>query len=209
TFQFAPFWATRAELWAPLVLAPRLAQANRGGESLRIFARLKPGVSLEQARGDLRAVTARLERDFPGTNRSVELVPLKEKVVGNIERPLVILLVAVVFVLLISCANVAHMLLARAAARQRELAIRTALGATRARLIAQMLVESALLALLGGVSGLTFAAWGVRVLVATSPAIIPRVASVTIDGSVLAMAFGLTAFTAVAFGLLPALRTAP
>jgi len=208
TFQFAPFWATRAELWAPLVLAPRLAQANRGGQSLRIFARLKPGVSFEQARADLGSVTARLEREFPGTNKNVELVPLKAKVVGNIQAPLIILFVAVVFVLLISCANVAHMLLARAGSRQRELAIRTAMGATRARLIAQMLVESALLALIGGAAGLAFAAWGVRMLVASSPAIIPRVASVTIDGSVLAMAFGLTAFTAIAFGLLPALRGA-
>lgn len=208
TFQFAPFWATRAELWAPLVLAPRLAQSNRGGQSLRVFARLKRGVSFEQARADLASVTARLEREFPGTNKNVELVPLKTKVVGNIQTPLAILFVAVVFVLLISCANVAHMLLARAGSRQRELAIRTAMGATRARLVAQMLVESALLALLGGAAGLAFAAWGVRTLVATSPAIIPRVASVTIDGPVLAMAFGLTAFTAIAFGLLPALRTA-
>jgi putative ABC transport system permease protein len=208
TFQFAPFWATRAELWAPLVLAPRLAQPSRGDESLRIFARLKPGVSLEQARADLGSVTARLERAFPGTNRNVELLPLKAKVVGNIEAPLVILFVAVVFVLLIACANVAHMLLARAGSRQRELAIRTALGATRARLIAQLLVESAMLALLGGAAGLAFAAWGVRMLVAASPAIIPRVASVTIDGAVLAMAIGLTAFTAIAFGLVPALRSA-
>lgn len=208
TFQFAPFWATHAELWAPLVLAPRIAQANRGGQSLRVFARLKAGVSLEQARADLGAVTARLENQFPGTNKNVEVVPLKDKVVGNIRAPLVILFVAVVFVLLISCANVAHMLLARAGTRQRELAIRTALGATRTRLIAQMLVESALLALIGGAVGLALAAWGVRALVATSPAIIPRVATVTIDGVVLAMATGLTAFTAIAFGLLPALRTA-
>jgi putative ABC transport system permease protein len=208
TFQFAPFWATHAELWAPLVLAPRLGTTNRGGQSLRLFARLRPGVSLDQARLDVAAVTARLERAYPGTNRNVAVVPLKDKVVGDIRTPLVVLLVGVAFVLLIACANVAHMLLARAVARQKELAIRTALGATRGRLVAQLLVESVLLAAFGGCAGLLLAFWGVRSLVAASPAIIPRIASVAIDARVLLMSVGLTAATAIAFGLVPSFRAA-
>jgi len=206
SFQFAPFWATHAELWVPLGLAARAK--NRGGQSLRAFARLRPGVTFEQARADLGAVTARLEREFPGTNKNVTVQSLKHKVVGDIETPLLVLLVAVAFVLLIACANVAHMLLARAAFRQKELAIRTALGATRQRIIAQLFVESVLLALAGGAAGLLLAQWGVRALIASSPAIIPRVASVTIDQRVLLMTLLITATTSIVFGLLPALRAA-
>ncbi|MGH9885896.1 MAG: ABC transporter permease, partial [bacterium] len=185
TFQFAPFWATRAELWAPLPLADRAG--HRDSRSLRIFARLRDGVSLEQARDEIRTLTARLEQEFPGTNENVQVVPLKARVVGDVRTPLVVLLVAVSFVLLISCANVAHMLLARAATRQRELAVRTALGATKGRIVGQLLVESMLLAVAGGVSGLVVAALGVRALVATGPAMIPRVAGVSIDARVLLM----------------------
>lgn len=206
TFQFAPFWATHAELWAPLALGPRAT--SRTGNSLRVFARLRPGVTLEQARVDFNAVTARLEREYPGTNRNVVVQSLKHVVVGDIETPLLVLLGAVAFVLLIACANVAHMLLARSASRQKELAIRTALGATRGRLISQMLIESALLAAAGGVIGLLLALWGVRALIGASPAIIPRVADVTIDARVLLMTLGITGATAIFFGLLPALRSA-
>jgi putative ABC transport system permease protein len=202
SFQFAPFWATRAELWAPLALAGRI----NDGQSLRVFARLAPGVALDQARADLRAVTARLEARDPGTNKNVVITPLKEKVVGDIRTPLLTLLVAVAFVLLIACTNVAHMLLARAAARQREIALRTALGATRGRVIAQLLAESWLLATLGGLAGLALAMWGVRALVGARPAIIPRVASVAVDGGVLLIALGISASTVLAFGLLPAIR---
>jgi putative ABC transport system permease protein len=201
TFQFAPFWATKAELWAPLPLRP-----SRDAESLRIFARLRDGVTLTQARADVAAVTAQLERDFPGPNRDVVVTPLQEKVVGSIETPLLVLFAAVGFVLLIACANVAHMLLARATARGRELAVRTALGATRKRLTAQLLAESVLLAAIGGACGVVLAAWGVRALVAAGPAIIPRVASVTVDARVLSLTVVVTAFTALIFGLLPALR---
>ena len=204
SFVFAPFWSTDAQVWAPLALANRL----NDGQSLRIFARLAPGVTLERARADLGAVTATLEARDPGSNRNVFLTPLKEKVVGNIRTPLLTLLVAVTFVLLTACANVAHMLLARAAARQRELSLRTALGATRARLFAQMLVESILLALLGGGAGFALAVLGIHALVAASPAIIPRVASVTLDGGVLAIAVTISAATVIVFGLLPALRAA-
>jgi predicted permease len=206
SFRFAPFWATHAEVWIPLGLAAR--GGNRTAQSLRAFARLRPDVTLDQARADLASVTARLEREFPGTNKNVTVQSLKHKVVGDIETPLLILLGAVAFVLLISCANVAHMLLARAAFRQKELAIRTALGATRQRIVSQLLVESVLLALAGGAAGLLLAFWGVRALVAASPAIIPRIANVTIDAGVLAMTLLITATTAILFGLLPALRAA-
>jgi putative ABC transport system permease protein len=204
SFVFAPFWSTDAQLWAPLALGNRL----NDGQSLRIFARLAPGVTFERARADLGAVTATLEARDPGTNRNVVLTPLKEKVVGDIRTPLLTLLVAVAFVLLTACANVAHMLLARAAARQRELSLRTALGATRARLVAQMFVESVLLALVGGAAGFALAAWGIHALVAASPAIIPRVSSVTLDRGVLAIAVAISAATVIVFGLLPALRAA-
>jgi len=206
TFQFAPFWATHAEIWVPLGLAARAS--NRGAESLRVFARLLPGVTLEQARSDVAAVTARLEREYPGTNKNVTVQSLKHKVVGDIETPLLVLLGAVAFVLLIACANVAHMLLSRSAARQKELAIRTALGATRLRLIAQLLAESIMLAAAGGVAGLLLATWGVRALIAANPVIIPRVANVTIDARVLMMTVLITAATSIAFGLLPAWRAA-
>ena len=206
TFQFAPFWATKSELWAPLSLDGRLT--NRGGSSLRVFARLKPGVTLAQARADVSAVTGRLEREFPGSNRNVVVTPLKEKVVGSIRTPLLVLFVAVGFVLLTACANVAHMLLARADARRRELAVRTALGATRGRLLVQMLAESLLLAVIGGAAGLGLAVWGIRALIAAAPAIIPRVTTVTVDGRVLLMSLGITAGTAIVFGLFPAMRAA-
>ncbi len=205
TFQFAPFWQTRAELWAPLAFGAQVT--SRDAQSLRIFARLRPSVSFEQARADLATVTARLEKEYPGTNQSVQLIPLKEKVVGDIRTPVIVLFVAVAFVLMTACANVAHMLLARAASRHRELAIRTALGATHRRLLTQLLIESALLAVLGGVAGIALAAVGVRALVAASPAIIPRVANVTLDANVFLGAFAITAITALAFGLVPALRS--
>ena len=203
-FQFAPYWTTHAELWAPLALGPRVA--DRNGSSLRIFARLRDGVSLTRARVDLRAVAERLERQFPGSNRNVTVTPLMDLVVGDVRTPLVMLLVAVGFVLLISCANVAHMLLARASTRYRELAVRCALGASRSRVIRQLLVESLLLAAFGGAAGLVIAFWGVRALVAATPAFLPRAATISLDAPVLLVTVVLTCLTAVGFGLLPALR---
>jgi predicted permease len=205
-FKFAPFWATHAELWVPIAFDERIH--NRGGNSLRIFARLGPGVSLAQARAEIATITARLEQHFPGTNRHVAVTSLMEQVVGRIEAPLLVLLGAVGFVLLIACANVAHMLLARAAARQKEIAVRTALGAARVRVIRQFLTENLLLTAMGASAGLLLAIWGTHALVALSPAHIPRVETVTIDARVVLFLLGVSVLTGVAFGLAPAMQAA-
>jgi putative ABC transport system permease protein len=202
-FQFAPFWATKAELWVPGAFGSRV---HSSGGSLRIFARLKDAVSLAQARAEIASITARLEQQFPGTNRNVVVTPLKEKVVGTIETPLLVLLGAVAFVLLITCANVAHMLLARAATRQKEIAVRAALGARRGRIIRQFLTESILLGGVGGALGLLLAGLGTRALIALSPANIPRVQTVSIDINAAVFLFTATILTSVGFGLVPALQ---
>ena len=203
SFGFAPFWATHSELWAPGQFETR---TERGAQSLRVFARLKRGVTLAQAQSEIAAVTAHLEQQFPGTNRGITVQPLKDKVVGRVETPLLVLLVAVALVLLIACANVAHMLLARGASRRREIGIRAALGATRARLLGQLLSESVLLALGGGLAGLALALWGIRALAAAAPSSIPRAAMVSVDGRALLAAVAITFATALLFGLLPAVR---
>ena len=203
-FRFAPFWATKAEIYAPLSGA--LQSPSRTHQHLRVFARLKPGVSLEQARAEMATITARLEKEFPGTNREIVVASLKEVVVGDIRPAMLVLLAAVGFVLLIACANVAHMLLARAAARQKEVAIRTTLGAARSRMIRQFLTESLLLAFLGGGAGLLLAAWGVRALVALGPENIPRIESIGLDARVLVFLLGVSLLSGVAFGLVPALQ---
>ncbi|NOT07292.1 MAG: ABC transporter permease [Gemmatimonadales bacterium] len=200
-FGFAPFWATGAELWAPLALAPRAN--SRGGNSLRVFARLRAGTTLEAARSDIAGITARLDREFPGSNTDVRIIPLTERVVGNIRPILLVLFGAVGFVLLIACANVAHMLLARAAARQKEVSVRTALGASRARIVRQLLVEGLLLSLGGGAIGLLLAWVAVRGLVAFGPASIPRLDSISLDWTVAAFTLAVSLATGVAFGLAP------
>ncbi len=205
-FQFAPFWATHAELWVPDALGQSVTE--RGNNHLRVFARLKPGATLAQARADIATVTSRLERQYPATNRSVVVTPLKENVVGRIETPLLIMLGAVGFVLLIACANVAHMLLARTSTRQKEIAVRVALGAGKVRLVAQFLTENLLLAGIGAVAGLLLALAGTKALVELSPAYIPRVQMVTIDTHVVIFLIVITVFTVLAFGLTPAMHAA-
>ncbi|AHG93761.1 permease (plasmid) [Gemmatirosa kalamazoonensis] len=206
TFRFAPFWATRSELWAPLALGARAE--SRGGQSLRVFARLAPGATLDAARADVASVAARLEREFPGTNRDVAVVPLTEKVVGDVRPMLLVLSGAVTLVLLIAGANVAHMLLARGSARAREMAVRGALGATRTALVRQLLAESVVLAAAGGALGLALGAAGVRALVALAPAGLPRVDTVHLDWRVAVATIVVALLTGVACGVVPALRGA-
>lgn len=203
-FKFAPFWATGAEIWAPLVLAGK--SADRSAQSLRIFARLKPGVALQQARADMEIITRRLEKEYPGTNRDVTVVPLQEKSVGDLRPALLVLLGAVGFVLLIGCANVAHMLLARSAARQREIALRAAIGASSGRLFRQLLTESVLLASLGCLGGLMLASWGIRLIIALNPPSLPGIENIAMDWKVLVFALGTSLLTGLLFGLAPAIQ---
>jgi len=204
-FEFPPFWATGAQLWAPLPLGERAA--SRTGQSLRVFARLASGTSLAQARAQMETLTARLEKEYPGTNREVTVRALDDIVVGDVRPALLVLLGAVGFVLLIACANVAHMLLARAAVRHKEVALRAALGASRARVVRQLLTESLLLAAVGGAAGLALAAAGLRALIAISPANLPRLETAGLDLRVLAVTALVSLFTGIAFGLVPALQS--
>ena len=206
SFKFAPFWATHAELWVPNAFGDSIHE--RTGNHLRVFARLAPGVTLAQARADIATVTGRLEAQFPATNRNVVVRPLKENVVGNIETPLLMMLGAVGFVLLIACANVGHMLLARTSDRQKEIAVRVALGAGKARVVAQFLTENLLLAAIGAAAGLLLAFGGIKALIALSPTYLPRVEMVAIDTNVVTFLLCITVLTSLAFGLTPAMHAA-
>jgi putative ABC transport system permease protein len=203
-FRFAPFWATQAELWAPLDLAPRATR--RDASSLRVFARLAPGQSLETSRHEVAAITSALEREFPGTNREVRVLPLQEKVVGNVRPILLVLVGAVALVLLLACANVANMLLARSSARRKEMALRAAIGASRGRTLRQLLTESLVLAAAGGVAGLGLGMAALRLLVAAAPPETPRLADVRLDPMILLATLSASVLTGLVFGLAPALQ---
>jgi putative ABC transport system permease protein len=195
-----------AELWFPVKFTEEVR--IRKGRGWSAVARLKPGVTVEQAQSEMTAVGSRLEQQYKDFNTGwgVEIVPLREQFVGDIRPALWILLGAVGFVLLIACANVANLLLARATARQREIAIRTALGANRWRVVRQLLTESLLLSTVGGAFGLLLGWWGIEVLIAFSPRDLVVLDKIGINFTVLFFTTGVSFLTGIVFGIAPALE---
>ncbi len=193
------------ELWTPMALDP--ARFGRRSDFVIVIARLKNGVSLRTAQVEMTTIAQRLQQQYPQTNTlwTAEVVPLHAHLVRDIRLPLLLLLGAVGFVLLIACANVANLMLARAAVRRREIAVRAALGAGRARLIRQLLTESVVLAVAGGLLGTILAAWGISGLLAAAPSDLPRI-DVTIDRVVFGFTLGVSLLTGLLFGLAPALK---
>jgi len=202
------FLNEQVQVWKPLGLDTALDYRKTSGRFLRCVGRLAPGVSVEQAQSELSVIAAQLEQEYPDYNKGfgVWLVPMREQIVGEIRPILLVLIAAVAFVLLIACANVANLLLARAASRRRELALRAALGATRKRLIRQLLTESVLLALGGGAVGIALAYWAVELLIAFGPESIPRLQEVGIDLRALLFTVAISVLTGVGFGLVPAIQ---
>jgi predicted permease len=196
----------RSDIYLPLPLGAD-AVRRRGDENYNLTARLRPGVTMAQAQADVSIIARRIrEQDKRDPTFTVSVVPLIDQVVGNVRRAVLVLLGSVTLVLLIACANVANLLLSRAAARQKEVAIRTALGAGWARLVRQLLSESVLLGVLGGAAGLAIAFWSLSVVRAIHPGNIPRLDSIGIDGTVLAFTFGVSILTGLVFGIAPAIR---
>ncbi len=197
----------RADLWAPIDMDPKKLPA-RGEHSYPVIGRLKPGVTPQQAKANLNAIAKRLEQQYPGSNRQVgaDVVEMREQLTGNVRPALLVLLGAVALVLLIACVNVANLLLARASSRQREIALRSALGAGRARIIRQLLTESVLLSFLAAIPGILLAYWGVSVL-ATLPGVpLRQSGDIHLDVTVLCFALGIAVLTGLLFGLVPALQ---
>ena len=195
------------DLWVPAIVRST-ARTKHAQHYLGVIARLKPGLSLDHAQAELDALARRMGLQYPETNAGlgIRLVPLRTQITGNIRPALLVLFGATAFVLLIACTNLANLLLVRATVRQAEMSLRLALGASRTRLVRQLLTESALLGLFGGILGLILAFVGTRFLLNHSPSNFPRTNEIAVDGRVLAFTLGLSVFTAVIFGVVPALQ---
>jgi predicted permease len=206
-FRF-PLLSESGQVWIPLAQDPLFGSwmPRRAGHWLQVTGRLKAGVSRTEAEAELQAIAARLAQAFPTENEgwAVRMVPLQQMIVGDARSPLLVMLGAVGLVLLIACANIANLLLARATSRSREIAVRAALGAGRARIVRQLLSETAVLGLLGGGAGIALAYWGVQSLSSVLPPGVPRVNEVRVDTLVLGVALLLSAIASFVFGLAPA-----
>lgn len=198
----------REDVWIPLARATDEDLHDRKSRYLDVIARLKPGVSLQQAQAELQTLASRQAQDYPLSNKgwSVALVPLHRQLVGEVRSKLLTLFGASGFVVLIACANLAALLLARGATRRREMAIRAAMGASRLRLARQTLIESVLLAILGGGAGILLAIWGMEILRSISPPDIQQLSELKVDLRLLGFAFGSSVFTGLLFGIAPALE---
>ncbi len=194
------------EAWTPVHISNPVAANFRGVHFLRTYGRLAPGVTLQQASAEMRLIDQQLAQQYPADNknRTTALIALQERIVGESRSALLILFAAVSLVLLIACANFANLLLARGAERGREIVIRTALGAGRWRIVRQLLTESILIALLGGVIGVVFAWWGINLLIALKPDNLPRLDEIGVDLRVFSFTLGVSLLTGLIFGLLPA-----
>jgi predicted permease len=200
-----------AEVFIPLEFSPTFdattAQGRRS-EFLAVVGRARPGVTPEAIETELRNVSTRLQSAFPDTNGSLFFTstPMRDLIVGDVQRPLLVLLGAVGFVLLVACANVANLLLARGSARHGELSVRAALGAGRARLVRQLVTEAVVLSVAGGVLGLALAYWGTEALIAAKPADLPRLDEIGLDATVVLFTLGAAVLTGLIFGMVPALQ---
>ena len=197
----------KTDIWYPTnTIVPDTE--SRGAHNYRVIARLRDGVRLEQAQAQMVAIGARLEEKYPDSNKgkSVAVTQLRDEMVSEFRLTLYVMLAAVGVVLLIACANLANMLLAKAVARTREMAVRAAVGAGRGRIVRQLITESILLALIAGTAGLALAFWGCRTLVALAPGDVPRLAETGIDGNVLLFTLAISMVASLLFGLAPALQ---
>jgi putative ABC transport system permease protein len=203
----SPTVRTTTQLWTPLLIPPPL-MADRNAHMLAVIGRIAPGVTIDAARREMAALSLRLGEAYPESNKDweVALVPILDQIVGKLRPALMALMTAVIFVLLIACANVANLTLARGYARAREVAVRGALGAGRRRIAMQMLTENGVIALFGGAVGVGIATLGVKALRALAPANLPRLDDIGVDGRALAFGFAASVVTALVFGILPALQ---